>query len=92
MIHNFSQSNDKVLDLHIFKNIPIIRYIDFNAAENYKKFRIKIAQTKADLFNQTACKLQLLLETYSQDEFDKVKFYDLNTDQILIFFYQAQTF
>ena len=54
MIHQFSQSNDKVLDLHLLTNIPIIRYIDFNAPENYKKFKIKTVQTKADLFNQTA--------------------------------------
>ena len=84
-IHNFSQSGDKTLDLHLFDHLPVLKPIDFNSPAYYSKFKIKNAETKEQLFKQTATKLQILLETYSKDDFDRVKFYRLNADQILVF-------
>jgi hypothetical protein len=85
VIHNFSKSGDRELDIQLFDNIPIIRPINFDSPEHYKKFKIKNVRTNTELFQQTSTKLQILLETYSVQEFNKVKFYKLNADQILVF-------
>lgn len=57
--------------------------IDFNDREYISKFKIRNARNTTEYFKQTATKLQVLLEDYTRQDFNKVKFFKLNSDQIL---------
>jgi hypothetical protein len=72
------------LNEHIFGNIPL-KVIDFKTPPYKSQFKIQRPQTKKEIFNHQLEKLGILISTYSEEEFEQIKFSNLNSDQILVF-------
>eukprot|EP00347_Sterkiella_histriomuscorum_P005962 403354597 len=77
-------TGDQRLNSHIFGNIPL-KEIDFRSPEVYKMFRVKKPKEKKEIFNYQMDKLNVLIHFYTKEDFDNVKFFKLNADQILVF-------
>jgi hypothetical protein len=78
-------SSDKKLNAHIFGDIPL-KLIDFSSPEVYKMIRgPKRPEGKKGVYKYQLEKLRIMLHFYNQDDFDEIKFFRLNGDQILQF-------
>ena len=81
---NFASSDPK-LNSHIFGNIPV-KLVDFSAPEVYKMFRgPKRPDGKKQVYRYQLEKLRIMLHFYTPEDFDQIKFFRLNSDQILQF-------
>lgn len=59
--------------------------IDFKAPHNFALFKHKRPVTKKDIYNHQLEKLNILINHYNQEDFDSLKFHNLNADQMLVF-------
>lgn len=76
---NLYATGDDRLNNHIFGNVPL-KVIDFNSPEVHKMFKNKRPTAKKEIFNYQMEKLNVLITFYTEEDFDKVKFHNLNSD------------
>lgn len=62
-----------------------MKEIDFKSPEVYKLFKIKKPKEKKEIYKYQMDKLNVLINFYNSQDFEAVKFYKLNSDQILVF-------
>jgi hypothetical protein len=72
-------TTDSRLNEHIFGNIPL-KLIDFKSPEVYKLFKVKKPREKGEIFKHQMDKLDILLNFYTADDFERVQFFKLNAD------------
>ena len=77
-------SDDKTLDSHVFGNIGL-KQVDFRSTEILALMRVKHVETKKDAFLFALDKLRVMFETsYNTYDFQQLKMYGLNPDQLLV--------
>ena len=63
----------------------MLKPVNFQDPELYKLFKVKRPTTKKEVYLHQLDKLQVLISLYDRNDFDQVKFYNLNIDQKLAF-------
>jgi hypothetical protein len=48
-------------------------------------FKYKKPTTKKDIYNHQLEKLNVLISFYNEEDFDSIKYHNLNVDQLLVF-------
>lgn len=77
-------TGDEKLNQHIFGGV-LLKPIDFARPEIKRLFKVKNPTTKSEIYQFQLEKLDILISHYTREDFDKIKFLDLNSDQILVF-------
>ena len=77
-------TGDQQLNEQIFGNL-MLKPVNFQDPELYKMFKVKRPTTKKEVYLHQLDKLQVLISLYDRNDFDQVKFYNLNIDQKLAF-------
>lgn len=77
-------TQDKTLDSHVFGNVGL-KTVDFKSPEVRSLMRVKVVETKKDAFLYALDKLRVMFDlTYSESDFQDLKMYNMNPDQLLI--------
>lgn len=77
------QIGDDELNKYVFGNIPL-KYVDFTSPSNYQRFRNKKPEGKQQITKHQFEKLKIMFDVaYTPDDFDALKTYSLNSEQLL---------
>ncbi len=83
LLKQFS-TGDNMLNNHVLGNIPI-KFVDFSKQQYYEMLEIKRPDSKKQVYEQMLDKLRIMFEVaYTPQDFDKLKMYSLNSDQLLV--------
>jgi hypothetical protein len=58
----------------------MLKPVNFQDPELYKLFKVKRPAMKKEVYLHQLDKLQVLISLYDRNDFDQVKFYNLNID------------
>jgi hypothetical protein len=82
LLRNLSTA-DNTLNQHVLGNIPL-KAVDFSKPHVYSLLKLKKPDSKKQHYEQMLEKLRIMFElTYSQEDFALLKYYNLNSDQLL---------
>lgn len=82
VLKNFS-TTDQTLNNHVFGNIPL-KLVDFSKQKYYEMQNIKNPDGKRQVYDQLLDKLRIMFDVaYTIEDFNELKMYGLNTDQLL---------
>lgn len=74
---------DDTLNHHVLANIPL-KLVDFSLPQNYERLQLKKPDSKKQHYEQMLEKLGIMLDlTYEAKDYNQLKFYHLNSDQLL---------